>query len=143
MVADAITLAEQDLTMDDRTRQTLDHSQTIDITTTGRRTGQARRIEIVSHNFGGRIFISGMPRRRSRAWLLNLRRDPRLTMHLKGALTADLPATARVIDDEAEHHRILMAPWPVRGAATDIEEMVAWSPLIEVAIPGYGVDVAA
>ncbi len=128
--------------MDDRIRQTLDHGQTIDMTTTGRRTGQARRIEIVFHNFGGRIYISGMPRRRSRAWLLNLRADPRLTLHLKGAVTADLPATARVIDDEAERRRILTLvarAW----RRDDLEQMVAWSPLIEVAIPGYGVDVAA
>ena len=33
----------------------------IDITTTGRQTGQPHRIEIVFHNVGGRIFVSGMP----------------------------------------------------------------------------------
>jgi hypothetical protein len=42
------------LNMDPRVRHALDHSQTIDLTTTGRRTGQARRIEIALHNIGGR-----------------------------------------------------------------------------------------
>jgi hypothetical protein len=57
-------------------------------------------------------------------------------------VTADLPATARVIDDEAERRRILTLVARV-WRRDDLESMVAWSPLIEVAIPGYGVDVAA
>ena len=43
------------------------------------------------------------------AWLLNLESDPNLTLHLKrGPARADLPATARVITDDAE--RRSMAP---------------------------------
>ena len=37
---------------------------------------------------------------RTRAWLHNLRADPRLTFHLKQLVQADLPATAREITDE-------------------------------------------
>ncbi len=52
----------------------------IDITTTGRKTGQPRRIEIAYHTIDGRIYITGMPRAdRTRAWLLNLEADPHLT----------------------------------------------------------------
>ena len=128
--------------MDDRIRQILDHGQTVDITTIGRRTGLPRRIEIVFHNIDGHIYISGMPRHRTRAWLLNLQADPSLTIHLKRGVTADLAATARVITDDAER-RHLIAYIARAWRRTDIEEMVAWSPLIEVVIPGYGVDVAA
>ena len=39
--------------MDRAIHDSLDHSQTIDITTTGRRTGQPRRIEIALHNIEG------------------------------------------------------------------------------------------
>ena len=39
----------------------LDGRHPIDITTTGRRTGEARRIEIAIHNIDGRLYISGMP----------------------------------------------------------------------------------
>ena len=107
--------------------------QTIDITTTGRKTGRPRRIEIVSHVFVGRIWISGMPSPRRRSWIANLVADPRLTVHLKGRIAADLPASARVIDDVDERRRILSlvaAAW----RRTDVERMVQQSPLIEVTI---------
>ena len=128
--------------MDDRIRQALDHGQLIDITTTGRKTGQPRRIEIVFHNIGGRIYISGMPSRRKRAWIANLEADPALTVHLKRAVQADLSASARVITDETERRQVL-AVVARAWRRTDVDVMVAWSPLIEVVIPGYGVAAAA
>ena len=94
--------------MDDAIRAALAAGQVIDITTTGRRTGEPRRIEIVYHVIDGRLFISGSPRPgRTRAWIHNLESDPRLTFHLKGAVRADLPATARVITDPDERRRVL------------------------------------
>ncbi len=118
--------------MDDQTRRALSHGHRIDITTTGRRSGQPRRIEIVFHNFGGRLYITGTPRAdHTRAWLLNLEADPHFTFHLKGTPTADLPATARIITDETERRAVLT---DVAGVWTnqDLEEMVRYSPLIEV-----------
>jgi deazaflavin-dependent oxidoreductase (nitroreductase family) len=109
----------------------LERGHTIDITTKGRRTGEPRRIEIVFHNIDGRIYISGTPFPRKRRWLANLEADPHLTFHLKGKTRADLPATARVIDDGAERREIL--PHIARNwGRTDIEKMVRESPLIEV-----------
>lgn len=128
--------------MDPAIARALDHGHTIDITTTGRRSGQPRRIEIVFFNFGGRLYISGMPRaERERAWLSNLRADNRLTFHLKGPVAADLPATARVIDDPAERKPIL--DQVARIWRRDPEPMYAHSPLIEVTIPGYSPALAA
>jgi deazaflavin-dependent oxidoreductase (nitroreductase family) len=124
--------------LDPAVRQALGRGHTIDITTTGRHSGAPRRIEIVFFNFGGRIYISGMPNpHRERAWLLNLRADPRLTFHLKQLVTADLPATAREITDEAERRAVL--PGIARVWRRELEPMVQFSPLIEVTIPGYGV----
>jgi deazaflavin-dependent oxidoreductase (nitroreductase family) len=124
--------------MDDPIRQALSRSGVVDITTTGRRTGQPRRIEIVYHVIGGRIFISGMPNAaRARRWLTNLEADPHFIFHLKRGVTADLPATARVITDEAERRAILehvARAWN----RSDLENMVAHSPLIEVTIEGLG-----
>jgi deazaflavin-dependent oxidoreductase (nitroreductase family) len=112
----------------------LERGQTIDITTTGRRSGRARRIEIVFHNIDGRIFISGMPAPTKRDWLLNLEADPRFVFHLKGRTKADLPAVARVIDDEAERREIL--PHVARAwRRNDVDRMVRESPLIEVTFP--------
>ena len=104
----------------------------IDITTTGRRTGQPRRIEIVFHNIDGRLIITGQPRQRKRAWLLNLESDPRMTFHLKGPLTADIPATARIITDPDE--RRATAEWVVTNAwhNQSVDLMAAYSPMIEV-----------
>jgi deazaflavin-dependent oxidoreductase (nitroreductase family) len=122
--------------MDDSVGLALSKSGIVDITTTGRRTGEPRRIEIAYHVIGGRIYISGMPRAdRKRAWLFNLEAEPRFTVHVKSGATADLPATARVISDEAERRQILQqvaAAW----RRTDLDEMVAHSPLIEVVIDG-------
>jgi len=128
--------------MDDTIRQALDHSQVVDITTTGRKSGQQRRIEIYVHSSGGRLYISGMPRRDKRAWLVNLEANPTLTLHLKDRLRADLPAMARVITDETERRQI-MALVARAWRRTDVDAMVAWSPLIEVTTPGYGQTAAA
>ena len=123
--------------MDDRIRRALSRGHLIDITTTGRRTGQPRRIALVFHNIDGRLFISGMPNpRRTRAWLRNLIDDPRFTFHLRGAAAADLPATARVITEVAERRTVLdhvARNWN----RTDVDFMVQHSPLIEVSIEGY------
>ena len=122
--------------MDDSIRRALAQSGIIDITTTGRRSGEPRRIENFCHVIGGHIYISGMPNAdRTRRWLTNLEADPRLTVHLKREVTADLPATARVITDDAERRAVLehvARAWK----RTDVDEMVAHSPLVEVTIDG-------
>ena len=104
---------------------------TVDITTTGRKSGQPRKLEIVFHNIDGRIYISGIPVPKRRSWLANLDADPHMTFHLKGKVRADLPATARLIEDEAERRAIL--PHIARNwGRKDLEQMVRYSPLIEV-----------
>jgi deazaflavin-dependent oxidoreductase (nitroreductase family) len=109
----------------------LERGHTIDITTTGRRTGEPRRLEITFHNIEGRIYISGEPYPRKRRWLLNLESNPHLTFHLKGKTRADLPAVARVIDGDTERKAIL--PHVARAwNRTDVDRMVRQSPLIEV-----------
>jgi len=121
--------------MDDKMRSALARGGTIDITTTGRASGRPRRIEIVFHNIDGRIYISGIPSPRRRSWLANLEAQPAFTLHLKGAVRADLPARARIIDDEAERRRIL--PAVARNCRrNDVERMVQQSPLIEVLLDG-------
>ncbi len=118
--------------MDDATRTALSKGQVIDITTTGRKSGLPRRIEIVFHGFDGHVYISGMPRAdRRRSWLANLEADPHLILHLKRDVKADLPATARIITDESERRAVLtkvLTAWP----SQDLEAMVRWSPLVEV-----------
>jgi len=120
--------------MNDTVSAALSRGGTIDITTTGRRTGRPRRIEIVFHRIDGRMWISGMPSPRKRSWVANLESDPRLTVHLKGPIAvADLRATARVVTNEPERRTILervARAW----RRPDLDRMVAQSPLIEVIV---------
>jgi deazaflavin-dependent oxidoreductase (nitroreductase family) len=121
--------------VDEKVRSALARGGTIDITTIGRASGRPRRIEIVFHNIDGRIYISGIPSPRRRSWLANLDAQPAFTLHLKGAVRADLPARARIIDTLAERRRIL--PSIARNwRRNDVERMVQQSPLIEVLLDG-------
>lgn len=131
------TTTRESATRDEAIRRVLRHGHVIDITTTGRVTGEPRRIEIVFFNFGGRLYISGMPNpQHERAWLLNLRANPRFTFHLKALLQADLAGTAREITDLAERRPIIeqvAKAW----RRTDADAMVEHSPLVEVILDGY------
>jgi len=121
--------------VDENTRSALHHSQVIDLTTIGRRTGQLRRIEIFLHDKDGLLFISGTPRPdRTRDWIHNITADPHVVVHLKRSITADIPATARVVTDPAER-RPLMSAAAQRWGRTDVEEMVQHSPLIVLTVP--------
>ena len=77
-----------------------------DITTTGRKSGEPRRIEIWFHHLDGDLYLTGRPGR-PRDWMANLAADPGFTLHLKRGVTADLPATAERIDDPGERAEIL------------------------------------
>ena len=117
------------ITVDRTIAAALEHGETVDITTIGRRSGRPRRIELVYHNVDGHILISGRPGF-PRSWIANLRANPRFTFHLKRSVQADLPATARVITDRAERERFLR---PIAdGWRMNLAVMVASAPLVEV-----------
>ncbi len=116
--------------MNARIQHALTTDQTIDITTAGRKSGQPRRIEIWFHNLDSRLFITGLPGRRS--WYANLLANPTFTFHLKGSVKADLPARAIPILEEDERRAILSRITQNMGRASDLEAWVADSPLFEV-----------
>ena len=125
---------DNDTLTNEQIRRAVSRGHLIDITTTGRRSGKPRRIEIVFHNLGGRIYISGTPRaEHTRAWLRNLVADPHFTFHLKRTVHADLPATARIVTDEAERRAIFTEIVKVWNGQ-DVEIMTRYSPLIEVTL---------
>ena len=119
--------------MNDTIRAALSTGGIVDLTTTGRRTHQPRRIEIVVHAIDGRIVISGMPRREKRAWIANIEADPRVTIHLKRDVVADLAGTARIVTDDQERRQLLAHVARAWGRA-DLDVMVRHSPLIEVVL---------
>lgn len=121
------------ITSDPAIEGALRHGHLVDITTIGRRTGEPRRIELVFHNLGGRIFITGRPGWKQRDWIANLTAEPRFTFHLKGPVTADLHARARVITDADERARLIPVIVAQAGWPYDVSDMIETSPLIEVA----------
>ena len=120
--------------MDEITRKALHHSQVIDLTTTGRRSGQPRRIEIFLHDEDGLLFISGIPRAdRTRDWIHNIDSEPRVIVHLKQSVVADIPAIARVVT-EPEERRPLIEAAAQRWGRTDVDSMLEHSPLIVLTV---------
>mgnify|MGYP001823347321 CR=1 FL=1 len=111
----------------------LESDRTIDITTTGRKSGEPRRLEIWFHNVDGRIFITGMPGRRS--WYANLLATPEFTFHLKESVQADLPAVARAITEPTEKRTVFGVLLERLGYADRIDIWITDSPLIEVTFP--------
>jgi len=112
--------------------------RTIDITTLGRRTGLPRRIEVWLHRVDGRWYLTGMPAPRS--WYANLRANPQFIVHLKHRVTADLPATARPVD-EATRRRVITAVLDLQNRPDvaarvsrrqTLNEWLAHSPLVEI-----------
>ena len=84
--------------MDENIRKALENDRTIDIITTGAKSGLPRKIEIWFTNLAGRIIICGTPGSRGeqgprtpRDWLANLKANPDFTFCLKESINAELP----------------------------------------------------
>lgn len=120
--------------MDQTIAHALENDRTIDITTTGRKSGRPRRVEIWFHNIDGRIYITGLPG--TRDWYANLLSDPRMTFHLKQQVRADLPATARLIVDLEEKRSVLETILARLGHSEDLDRWLERSPLVEVELNG-------
>ena len=129
--------------MNDAVQKALDLSpaasaaeRTIDITTIGAKSGEARRIEIWFHKVDGRLFITGSPGR-PRSWYANLVANPHFSFHLKHGVTADLAAVARPVTDEDERRQVFTGMIAALPDVADSEwpPIEAWlekSPLVEV-----------
>lgn len=113
-------------------RSALEHDLTIDITTTGRRSGQSRRIEIWFLNVGGVIYITGTPGRRD--WFANLAAHPTFTFHLKESTQADLTATAEIVTDSIERRGVLesdAAAW-YRQQGDTHDDLLTSAPMVRI-----------
>lgn len=120
--------------MDARIRQAIERGLTCDITTTGRKSGLPRRIEIWYFLVDGRVYLTGTPGPRD--WLANLSYDQHFVFHVKEGVRADLRAQAVIITDPAERRRIIGAvmagnSW-FRAQRFDLDAWVVGSPLVEV-----------
>jgi deazaflavin-dependent oxidoreductase (nitroreductase family) len=112
-------------------RAAVTNDPTIDITTTGRHSGDARRIEIWMLAIDEHFFITGSPG--PRCWLANVRNDPRVVVHIKNGMQVDLVAWAHEVTDEPTRRMVLShdaASWYRTQAP--IERLLAESPLVRL-----------
>jgi deazaflavin-dependent oxidoreductase (nitroreductase family) len=115
----------------DVVRDELADDPTIDITTTGRTSGEPRRVEIWMLDVDGHFFITGTPGPRD--WLANLLADPVFMVHLKRRAGVDLVAHAQPVTDPVVRRRVLehaSARW--YRSQSPVDELVAAAPLVEV-----------
>lgn len=116
-------------------RAELADDPTVDITTTGRRSGSPRRIEIWMLDVDGRFFITGTSGRRD--WLANLHANPSLVVHLKHRARFDLAARATPVTDHATRGAVLehlSATWYRRQEPFDV--LVDTAPMVEIVFDG-------
>ena len=118
--------------MDETVSEALERDTVIDITTTGRRTGLPRRVQMWFHYQDGRILLTGMPV--AHGWYANLAADPRFTWHFKQGLVRDIPAVATPITDESVRRAIFetMKRREGRLSQGDVDEWTRRSPLVDV-----------
>lgn len=122
--------------MNDTIRRALETDLTIDITTTGRKTGLPSRIEIWFFRVGGRIFITGTPGHRN--WYANLVADSSIILHFKESVVVEAEATATPITEMEERRAILgeieprMRRLTDRAAPFTLDDWLEGSPLAEI-----------
>jgi len=117
--------------MNDEVKQALAKDRVIDMTTTGRASGQPRRKETWFHNIDGQVYLTGTPGKRD--WYANMLAHPSFTFHLKQSVRADLPARARAVTEPDERRAVLARILSNIGRpASDLPAWVAGSPLVAV-----------
>lgn len=104
----------------------------VDITTRGRRTGEARRIEIRLHVIDDEVYLTGSPGPRS--WHANLLAYPDFQLHLKRDLVADLDARATEVVGNEETRRVHRRILENIGKPEELELRVAGSPLMHLVV---------
>jgi deazaflavin-dependent oxidoreductase (nitroreductase family) len=125
--------------MDPAIEEALSTGGIVDLTTTGRKSGLDRRIEVYLHNFDGHLYLTGRPGF-PRDWVANIGADPNVTLHLKRGVVADLPAKAKIISEPAEKGRIILRArvesWGVdpEKANSDMDHWVATAPAVRLTI---------
>ncbi len=124
--------------MEEDVKQALINDQVVDITTTGRKSGQPRRIEIWVHYQDGTVFISGTPGKRD--WYANMVAHPEFTLHLKQTLQKDVPVRAVPVTDRSRRKEVfarMIELEPRRQSLRDhTDEWLKGAPLVEVELLG-------
>ncbi len=92
--------------MDAIVKEALDRGGIADITTTGRKTGLPRRVEIYFHQFDGEYYLTGRPGFK-RDWEANIKAHSEFTLNLKRGVTADVPVVGESEADPEKRGAII------------------------------------
>ena len=114
--------------LDSDTIEQLASIRIIDFTTTGRKSGQAARIEIWWFRVDNRFIITGTPGRRD--WYANVMADPSIIIHTP---LGDFAGRGLVVTDVELRRRIMTDPnlsW--YQTQSELETLVTGSPMIEI-----------
>jgi deazaflavin-dependent oxidoreductase (nitroreductase family) len=114
--------------VDNRIEEALGRSRTVDITTTGAKSGRPQRIEIWTWISDGTVYLTGSPGRRD--WYANLKANTQFVVHVKSGEPVDLPARARPIEDPDERRQVFDRL--LTSTRYDLETWIARSPLVEL-----------
>ena len=106
----------------------LARTRTVDLVTTGRRSGQDQTVEIWWFHFEGRFIVTGTPGRRD--WYANVLAHPGVVIQTRHG---DFPATAIAVQDQEFRHRFFThgaARWYATQA--ELRALVETAPMIEI-----------
>ena len=119
--------------MDDEARKAIEADRLVDITTTGRRSGNPSRKEVLLRQLDGQVYLSNSPG--TRDWAANLLANPEFSYHLKESAQRDLQARATPIRDIDEKRALLTRILEKEDALDSVEDRVAGSHLFRIDIP--------
>ena len=116
--------------MNENIQNALQEDNLVDITVTGRKSGQLRKFEIMLRRDAGHYYIAGRPE--TKDWYANMLAEPEITLHLKQSAQADLPATAHAVLDAAERRRLFQHFFGDSEMMDDLENWVQGAKLIDI-----------
>ena len=105
----------------------------VDITTTGRKSGNQYRKEVRLRQIDGQVYLTNNPG--TRDWAANLYAIPQFQYHFKESAEIDAIAVAKPVREESEKRQILYALLEKEGALDQLEARVAGSNLFKIDFP--------
>ena len=120
--------------LDDETVARLARTRTVDLVTTGRRSGRPQRVEIWWFHFENRFVITGTPGPRD--WYANILANSRVVIETRHG---DFPATAVPVSDRDFRHRFFTSA-VTRWYATqaELQDLVESAPMIILELEDAG-----
>lgn len=116
--------------MNQAIQKALQEDTLVDITATGRKSGEPRTFEIMLRRHDGKYYIAGRPE--PKGWYANMVAKPAITLHLKQSAQADLPATAHAVIDPTTRRQLFQRFFGDSEMMDNLDQWVENAKLIEI-----------